>query len=287
MRRALRRRLALAAGLAAALYLGIALMLLAFQSRLVFFPTREIQATPAQLGLPYEEVSFPAADGARLHGWWVPAPEARGTVLFFHGNAGNVSHRVSSLLTFHRLGMNTFIFDYRGYGRSEGSPSEEGTYRDAEGAWRYLMEERGIPPGEVVLFGRSLGGAVAAWLAERHPPRALILESTFTSIPELGAELYPWLPVRLLARIRYDTLRRLPGVSSPVLIVHSRGDEVIPFRHSRLLWEAAAGPKELLEIRGGHNQGFLTTGSAYEQGLRDFLDAYGPGADASRSAPRP
>ena len=277
MRRALPRPLRVAAGTLVVAYLGTCLMLLALQSRLVFFPTREIEATPADAGLPYEDVSFTAADGTRLHGWWVPAPGARGTVLFFHGNAGNVSHRLHSLRSFHDLGMSTFIFDYRGYGRSEGVPSEEGTYRDAEGAWRWLTEERKVPPGEIVFFGRSLGGAVAAWLAGRHPPRALILESTFTSVPELGAELYPWLPVRLLARIRYDTLRLLPGVKCPVLVVHSPEDEVIPFRHGRRLYEAAPAPKEFLEIRGTHNTGFATTGAAYEEGILRFLERYAPG----------
>ena len=282
VKRALSRPLRVVAGALLAGYLGTCLMLLALQSRLVFFPTREIDATPADAGLPYQDVSFTAADGTRLHGWWVSAPGARGTVLFFHGNAGNVSHRLHSLRSFHELGMNTFIFDYRGYGRSEGVPSEEGTYRDAGAAWRWLAEERGVPPGEVVFFGRSLGGAVAAWLAGRHPPRALILESTFTSVPALGAELYPWLPVRLLARIRYDTLRLLPGVRCPVLVVHSPQDEVIPFHHGRRLWEAASAPKEFLEITGSHNAGFVTTGPAYEAGIARFLERYGPGPGEAR-----
>ncbi len=255
---------------------GILLMLYALQARLIYFPTRAIEATPDQIGLPYEEVWFPATDGVRLHGWLVPAAQARGLVLFFHGNAGNISHRLESILTFHRLGFDTFIFDYRGYGRSEGRPSEAGTYRDAEGAWRYLVEERAVPPEQVVFFGRSLGGAVAVWLARPHPPRALILESTFTSIPDLGAELYPFLPVRLLARVRYDNRALLPQVRSPVLIVHSREDDIIPFQHGRRLWEAAAEPKEFLELSGTHNEGWVISGSHYVEGLRGFLERYGP-----------
>jgi uncharacterized protein len=264
-------RLVLAVGVA---YLLFALMLTLLQSRLVFFPTRAIEATPADAGLAYDDVWLTAEDGVRLHGWWVPAPEARGVVLFFHGNAGNISHRLPSLLTFHRLGYSTLIFDYRGYGRSEGSPSEAGSYRDAVAAWRHLAEERGVEPDRVALFGRSLGGAVAAALAERHGPGALILESTFTSVPALGAELYPFLPVRLLARIRFDTLERMPSISAPVLVVHSRADEIIPFHHGRRIYEAAPGPKQFLEISGGHNDGFWSTGLAYEEGIGRFLERH-------------
>jgi uncharacterized protein len=259
-------------------YLAVVLMLVLLQSRLVFFPTRALEATPIQAGMPFEDVWLRTEDGLRLHGWWVPAAQARGTVLFFHGNAGNISHRLLSLGTFHRLGYNTLIFDYRGYGRSEGRPSEAGTYRDAEAAWRHLVQERGIDPDEILLFGRSLGGAVAVALAERHTPAAVILESTFTSIPALGAELYPFLPVRWLARIRYDTLERIPRLRAPVLVVHSRDDDIIPFRHGRRLWEAAPEPKAFLEISGTHNDGFVTTGRRYEEGLAAFLGEHGPGS---------
>jgi uncharacterized protein len=254
-----------------ACYLALCLMLMLLQSRLVFFPTRALEATPAEAGLAYDDVWLTTDDGLRLQGWWVPAAGARGTVLFFHGNAGNISHRLASLQFFHRLGYETLIFDYRGYGQSEGRPSEPGTYRDAEAAWRHLVEERGIPPERIVLFGRSLGGAVAAALAERHPPAGLILESTFTSVPDLGAELYPFLPVRLLARIRYDTLARMPRIRAPVLVVHSRDDDIIPFRHGRRLWDAANEPRAFLEISGTHNDGFFTSGRRYEAGLARFL----------------
>jgi uncharacterized protein len=260
-----------------AVYVLVSLMLLLLQSRLIFFPTREIEATPAEAGLAYEDVWLTTDDGVRLHGWWVPAPRARGTVLFFHGNAGNISHRIGSVATFHRLGYNTLIFDYRGYGHSDGQPSEAGTYRDADAAWQHLVAERAIAPREIVLFGRSLGGAVAAALAERQTPAAVILESTFASVPALGAELYPFLPVRWLARIRYDTLARMPGITAPVLVVHSPDDDIIPFHHGRRLWEAAREPKEFLEISGTHNAGFVTHGRRYEEGLARFLARYGPG----------
>ena len=247
-------------------------MLTALQSRLIYFPTREIRATPADAGLAWEEVRFRTDDGVALHGWWVPADRARGTVLFFHGNAGNVGDRIGSIRTFHRLGWNVFIFDYRGYGRSGGAPSEEGTYRDAAAAWAHLVEGRGIRPGEIVLFGRSLGGAVAAVQAVRHTPAGVILESTFTSVPDLAAGLYPWLPARLLVRFRYDTLARVPDIRAPLLVVHSRGDDLIPFAHGRRLYEAAREPKHFLEISGRHNDGFFTSAERYERGLARFLE---------------
>ncbi len=257
-------------------YAGIAGFLFVSQSRIIHLPdtpTRELTATPRQMGLPYQDADITTADGIRLHGWFVPAEAARGTALFFHGNAGNISHRLDSLLIFHRLGFNTLIVDYRGYGRSEGTPSEEGLYQDGLAALQYLQSEKGIPPHETVYFGRSLGGAVAAWLAARHPPRALVLESSFTSVPDMAAELYPWLPARLLARIRYDTREHLLLVRCPVLIVHSPQDDIIPFDHGRRLYETAQEPKTFLELQGDHNMGFLQSQPRYERELGAFLHA--------------
>jgi len=161
--------------IAVGVYVGICLVMFVFQSHLLYHPLREIERTPERVGLAYEEVTLRTPDGLRLAAWYVPADEARGTVLFCHGNAGNMSHRVSTVEILNRLRMNVFLFDYRGYGASEGSPSEAGMYRDAETAWRHVVEERGVAPGDLIIQGRSLGGAVAAELAERHPPRALIL----------------------------------------------------------------------------------------------------------------
>ncbi|NJN46154.1 MAG: alpha/beta hydrolase [Candidatus Competibacteraceae bacterium] len=234
-------------------------------------PGRELVATPAAAGLAYQDVTLITADHLRLHGWFVPAAQAGRTVLFFHGNAGNISHRLESLQIFHRLGLATLIIDYRGYGRSEGSPAEAGLYQDAEAAWHYLTEHRGIPAQEIVVFGRSLGGAVAAWLAAHHAVGALIVESSFTSVPDRAAELYPWLPVRLLSRMNYDTRTNLQQVTCPVLIIHSPDDEIIPFQHGKRLLEAASEPKQWLVISGDHNSGFLHSGKHYENGIRDFL----------------
>jgi len=255
-------------------YCGFALLLFLLQSRILHIPNvpgRELVTTPAAAGLVYQEVFLVTADNVRLHGWFVPAAQNSRTVLFFHGNAGNISHRLESLQIFHRLGLATLIIDYRGYGRSEGSPSEAGLYRDAEAALRYLTERRGIPAQDIVVFGRSLGGAVAAWLAAHHALGALIVESSFTSVPERAAELYPWLPVRVLSRLNYDTQAYLQKVTCPVLIIHSPDDEIIPFQHGQRLLEAAREPKQWLVISGDHNSGFLHSGKHYENGIRNFL----------------
>ncbi len=266
-------------GLAVAgLYVALAAMLFVSQSRLVYFPQRDIITTPDQIGLSYEAVAFEAADGVRLSGWFVPAQgAARGVILFCHGNAGNISHRLESIQVFHRLGLSTFIFDYRGYGQSQGKPTEQGTYLDAEAAWRYLVQERQVAPTEIIVFGRSLGGAIAAWLAQDQTPRALIVESTFTSVPDMGAQLYPYFPVRFLSRFDYNAMDYLGKVDCPVLVVHSRDDEMIPFGHGRRLFEAANEPKAFLEIRGTHNEGFVTSAERYQDGLDSFIARYSGG----------
>ncbi len=269
--------------IAVGVYVGICLVILVFQSHLLYHPLREIERTPEGVGLSYEEVTLRTTDGVRLAAWYVPADAARGTVLFCHGNAGNMSHRVGTIAILNRLRMNVLLFDYRGYGASEGSPSEAGTYRDAETAWRHLVQQRGVAPGDLILHGRSLGGAVAAQVAQKHPPRALILESTFTSVPDVARGMFPWLPVRLLARIQYDTLERIARIRCPKLIIHSRDDDLIPFEHGRRLFEAAAEPKTWLEITGRHNDGFFTSGKRYEKGLDDFLSRHA-GARPAESA---
>ena len=260
-------------------YVAFLILVYLTQSSMLYLPGtagREPTADPAALGLAFEDVHFATADGERLNGWLVQVPEARGTLLFFHGNAGNIGHRLDSISVFTDLGLNVFIFDYRGYGRSSGRPSEQGTYEDGAAAWRWLTRERGIAPQEIVLFGRSLGGAVAAELATRADAAGLIVESCFTSVPDLGAELYPLLPVRLLSRFRYDTLAAIARVEMPLLVVHSRGDEIIPFRHGRRLFEAAREPKAFLEIAGGHNEGYWLSREAYRRGLAEFLDGLEP-----------
>ena len=255
-------------------YIGMSLMLLAFQSSFIYYPDKKVYGTPAALGLSYDEVNFKASDGVKLAGWFIPASDARGVVLFCHGNAGNISHRLETLHILNRLGLSTFIFDYRGYGRSEGLPSEKGTYLDAQGAWNYLLKERKLSRDEVIIFGRSLGAAIASHLAKSTHPKALIIESGFTSVRDMAAQLYPYLPVRYLSRFNYDTRASINVIRSPLLIIHSRNDEIVPFSHGRKLFQAASGPKEFLEIKGGHNDGSIVSGGEYINGLESFLSNY-------------
>jgi len=271
--------IALVAGVS---WLGLAALAWLLQGKMVYFPMSQIVATPADHGMDFEEVMIETTDGVRLQAWFVRAAEPAGrTVLFFHGNAGNLSHRMDSLVNFRGLGLDTLLVSYRGYGNSDGRPSETGTYLDAAAAWDHLTNERGIPGERIVVFGRSLGGAVASWVAAERDPGGLILESSFTSIIDLGARYYWFLPVRLLSRFSYDTLGRLPQVRAPVLIVHSPQDEIVPFEHAEALYEAAPEPRTLLRIRGGHNDGFLLSGAAYIDGLRSFVATLDDPTDAA------
>lgn len=253
---------------------GIAAYLYFSQSRLLYYPdmpSRALEASPADIGLTYESVQLTAGDGTRLHAWFVPAPTARGTLLFSHGNAGNIAHRLDSISLFHSLGLNVLIFDYRGYGESEGKPSEKGTYLDVQAAWDYLLEERRVPPEEIIIFGRSLGAAIAAELASQHPSAGVILESAFTSVPDMAASLYPWLPVRLLSRYRYNNLDKVERITSPLLVVHSREDDIIPYVHGEQLFAKANEPKQFLEMRGRHNDGYHVSRKIYVKTMQQFL----------------
>ena len=249
-------------------------MVFFFQHKLLFFPDSQLTATPSDIGLEYEEVVFRSRDGVELHGWYLPAPpETDGpTALFFHGNAGNISHRLEQLRIIHSLGLSCFIFDYRGFGRSRGRMSEQGSYRDAAGAWDYLRREIGLSPTQIVCWGRSMGGPIAARLAGDTQPLALIIESSFPSIPAMAKRLYPFLPVNLLLRYRFPTEQFLQEVACPVLIVHSREDGLVPFDFGRRLYEKAPDPKAFLELQGGHNEGFLISEEVYVQGLEGFLE---------------
>lgn len=255
-------------------YLGLMALIYFKQSSLVFLPEmdRDYRASPATIGLQFTPLKLATTDGETLDGWFVPTkPEARGLVIFFHGNAGNIAHRLDYLRMFHEMGLATLIVDYRGYGLSSGSPTEQGTYLDAEATWRHATQVLGFAPDRIVIFGESLGGAVATWLAAKNRPGALVLASTFTSVPDMGADLYPMLPIRLLANIRYETLARLPRIACPLLVIHSKNDDIIPFSHGRRLFEAARSPKQFIEIEGGHNEGFIFGREDWVRQLNEFL----------------
>ncbi|MBU1537638.1 lysophospholipase, partial [Myxococcota bacterium] len=187
----------------------VSIVLLVLQSCSAYYPSKQRLGTPAGMGLAFEDITLNTADKEKLHAWFVPRRKERGVVLFSHGNGGNISYRLWSIETFHSLGYAVFIYDYRGYGRSTGTPSEKGTYHDIQAAWDYLTKEKGFAPGRIVLFGRSLGGGVTSWLAARTRPAGVILESTFTSVPDLAADLFWYLPSRYFAKQRYNTWKRI------------------------------------------------------------------------------
>ena len=255
-----------------------AIMLL-FEKKLIYFPQRAHDVLPSDLGLAFEDLTVTAEDGVRIHAFYLPPPgDPRWTVLLAHGNAGNISHRLDRALFLQsKLGAAVLLFDYRGYGRSEGWPDEEGTYRDARAAHRWLIEEKRVSPERLVVFGEFLGSAVALDLALSRPCRALVLESPFASIPAMARAVYPFLPLWPFVRTRYDNERKAPRMAVPLLVLHGEKDEIVPFSQGRRVFEAAPRPKRFHAIPGaGHNDTYLVGGDAYWDAVRDFLETLPP-----------
>jgi len=241
------------------------------QKHMIFFPIKEVSQTPAQWGLDHEEVVFNTADDIELHGWYIAAPGSEQVLLFFHGNAGNISHRRESIEIFHRLGLNVFIIDYRGYGKSQGSPDESGLYKDAAAAWQYLTETRGYSGEQILIFGRSLGGVVAAKLASEVDARGLILESTLSSARDFAQDVFKILSRVVVMRYDFNTSDYIQRVDYPVLVLHSPEDEIMPFHLGENVYRAANPPKKFIRMRGDHNSGFLLSQPQYEQQLAQWL----------------
>ena len=252
-------------------YWGLGLILYFMQPTFLYRPVREVPFTPDELGLDFENVVFKSSDGLLLSGWYIPAEDSQLTVLFCHGNGGNMFHRLDSINIFYNLGLNCFIFDYRGYGSSEGKPGEEGTYLDVMAAYKWLTEEKKISPADIIIFGRSLGGSIAAQLASRVEARTLVIESVFTSYVDIGRKFYPYMPVRWFARFSYKTIDYIKDVLCPVMIIHSRNDEIVPFEFGCQLYEVANEPKEFVEIFGSHNDSFLVSGEIYKNAWTNWL----------------
>ena len=254
-------------------------LVLLFEEKLIYFPSRELDLTPAELTLESEEVTLETEDGLRLYGWFLPAPSGGASeaaplgLIYCHGNAGNIAHRLVRVAEMHaELGVDVLLFDYRGYGRSEGSPDEAGTYRDARAAYRYLVADRGIPADRIVLYGESLGAAVAVELATELPSRALVLESPFTSIADMARAVYPFLPARALLRTRYDSLAKIPEIRTPLLVVHGTEDATVPFEQGERLFERAPAPKRFLAVEGaGHSNVSAVAGERYWGAWRELL----------------
>lgn len=261
-----------AAGVLLTLYILVCLLIAGCQRRLVYHASREIEATPREAGLAYEDVRLTTCDGVRLAAWYVPVETARGSVIFCHGNAGNISHRLREIVAWRRLGFHVLVFDYRGFGESEGLPTEKGTYFDAEAAWRFITQVKGESPSRIVVAGRSLGGAVAIELASRHVPGALVVESTFTSLPEVGQRVYWFLPVRLLMSYRYDSIRKVGAIPCPKLFLHGTDDRLIPISMGRRLFEAACPPKRFIETPGDHGSAGMMADPIYIEEVGRWLD---------------
>jgi len=242
------------------------------EGKSLYYPDKEVSATPESLGIDFEEVNFKTSDGEVLNGWFIPAEDSRIAVLYCHGNAGNISHRLHKAEFFHKMGVNFFIFDYRGYGKSSGFANEQGLYKDAQAAYDYLVSTGLAEAKKIVIYGKSLGGAVAADLCLRREAGLLVLEGSFSSVASLAQQLYPFLPMKFLVTQKYDTLSKIKSITIPKLVVHGRDDEVIDFRHGEILFEAASGRKEFLPFGGGHNDDLYVASSEYRAVLTGFFE---------------
>lgn len=264
---------------AAAAYLIMLLLLRLAEPRLIYFPgnQRTLIQPPTSLDLPTQRVEIPTEDGVALVSWVIPShPDSSGLwLLICHGNAGNLSEfdRPFHYAGLRRLGLNLLVFDYRGYGESGGAPSEGGLYRDAQAAYRYLREKQGVTSDRIIVFGHSLGSAVAVDLASRVPVAGVILDGALTSVVDRGQELYPYIPVRWIAGSRFNSMEKIAQVRVPKLFLHAAGDDVIPIAHGRRLYQAASPPKTFVELQGGHGDAFDLDSTNYFGSIAKFLQA--------------
>jgi len=252
-------------------YAGVVIMLFFIQDMLLFPATKVLTRDPSLYGWAYEDVMLPVGE-ERTHAWWIPQADARGVCLFSHGNAGNIGDRLEGIGLLREFGLSVLAYDYGGYGRSTGRPSERRINADVRAAWAHLVDARGVAPDEIIVFGRSLGGGPPADLAVEVHPAGVVLESTFKSVPAMAQELYPFLPAAWLVRHRFDNQAKVASIDAPLLIVHSAEDTLIPYHHGQALFEAAAEPKRLLEIHGDHNNGFALSMDVYKAGWEAFLE---------------
>jgi fermentation-respiration switch protein FrsA (DUF1100 family) len=254
------------------------------ETRMVFYPSAAIERTPRQMGLEYEDLFFTTRDNVRLNGWFVPHPDARSTLVWFHGNAGNIGHRVENIKLLHDLvKVNVFIFDYRGYGRSQGRPTEAGTYLDGEAVFELMRKKLGDDAeAKIVLFGRSLGAAVAAEMANRFASQGLILESPFISIAEMARVIFPYLPIGPFLTTRYDVRDKVKKIRVPLLVLHGDRDEIVPFEHGKAIFAAASQPKQFFTIAGAaHNDTYAVGGEKYFREIKNFIESTAPKDGAS------
>jgi fermentation-respiration switch protein FrsA (DUF1100 family) len=255
--------------------IGATLFLVIFEKRLIYFPATRVDVTPRAFGLPFDEVLIEVEPGVSIHGWFIKAKtEPRvATVLFSHGNAGNIGDRVDRVVAWRDLGVDFLLYDYRGFGKSTGDPDEEGTYRDGRAAYDYLVRSRGLDPARIILMGESLGCAISVQLAIERKAAGLVLEAPFASVPRMAATVYPFLPVGLFVRTRYDNLAKIPKLKMPLLVVQGALDEVIPISQGRMVFDAAPEPKRFLAIEGAHhNDAYVIGGEGYRRAIAEFVN---------------
>lgn len=250
--------------------IGLLLLFLRYiETRTLFYPTKEITAFPDRANLEYKDVYFKTSDNIKINGWFIPCKDSKFLILFCHGNAGNISHRIGKVKFFHELGCSVFIIDYRGYGKSEGRASEAGFYKDAEAAYKYLLSQ-GISTEQIIGYGESIGGAVIVDLASKDEMKAIILDSTLTSVRDMIKSTYSFIPYWVFSS-RFDSERKIKSIKVPKLIIHSINDEIVPFQLGTKLYEAAFEPKEFLKIYGGHNSNFYESEGILKEKVGNFL----------------
>lgn len=293
MAKAMRRGLLAVSVLVTAGYLTPIVYLMANERRMIFQPDqfggRVVVPLPDSLGLVANRVSFSSADGVRITGIVIPAADtAAQWLLYLHGNAGNVTS--SALPHFyarwHALGLNILAVDYRGFGGSESrAPDEKGTYADARAAYDWLRTSKGVPPERIILYGHSLGAGIATELALHVQVAGLIVEGAFTSVPDLGADIYPWAPVRLISRQRFENLEKIGRVAMPKMVMHAMDDEIVPYVHGQRLYEAARAPKDWVRLKGGHMNAFLQDSAHFWRHARGFVERLRTDLPAAESPP--
>ena len=263
------------AGGVLALLLLCAVFLVACEDRIIYHPYKYPEGiwNPSSFNVHVEDVFFQAKDGTKLHGWYIPSANARATLLWFHGNAGNLTHRLENIQQLQPLNINIFIFDYRGYGKSEGKPSEAGIYQDSQAAYDFLIQKKNVVPTEnLFLFGRSLGGICAVEVASGNEATGLILESVFTSAKDMAGQVFPLLPIGWAIRSKFSAIEKVPDLKLPKLFLHGTKDEIVPYKLGRKLYSSAADPKEFYDIEGaGHNDTYAVGGREYFSALNRFI----------------